>query len=97
MRYFDLQVIGYAGVDFNSNTLTTEEAKKACSALEEDGTEGILATVITDSVEAMKAKIRRIVRAREEDGTESQIGTEQGHCPLLGPAGAMREARPVLT
>ena len=73
MRYFDLQVNGYAGVDFNSNTLTTEEAKKACSALEEDGTEGILATVITDSVEAMKAKIRRIVRAREEDETVRRV------------------------
>ena len=30
MRYFDLQVNGYAGVDFNSIALTTEEAKQAC-------------------------------------------------------------------
>ena len=67
MRYFDLQVNGYAGIDFNSDTLTTEQAKVACSALEEDGNEGILATIITDSPESMKAKMRRIVRAREED------------------------------
>ena len=55
MRYFDLQVNGYAGIDFNSDTLTTEQAKVACSALEEDGNEGILATIITDSPESMKA------------------------------------------
>ena len=95
MRYFDLQVNGYAGVDFNSNTLTTEEAKKACSALEEDGTEGILATVITDSVEAMKAKIRRIVRAREEDGTVRRVVVGihiEG--PFLNPADGFIGAHP---
>jgi len=95
MKYFDLQVNGYAGVDFNSSTLTTEEAKRACSALEEDGIEGVLATVITDSVEAMKAKIRRIVRAREGDETVRRmiVGIHiEG--PFLNPADGFIGAHP---
>ncbi len=95
MKYFDLQVNGYAGVDFNSNTLTTEEAKRACSALEEDGNEGVLATVITDSVKAMKEKIRRIVRAREEDKTVRRmvVGIHiEG--PFLNPADGFIGAHP---
>jgi N-acetylglucosamine-6-phosphate deacetylase len=95
MRYFDLQVNGYAGVDFNSDTLTTEQAELACSALEEDGTGGILATVITDSVDAMKAKIRRIVRAREEDETVRRVVVGihiEG--PFLNPADGFIGAHP---
>ncbi len=67
MSYFDLQVNGYAGIDFNSDALTTEQARVACEAMLEDGTTGALATVITDSMEGMKGKLRRLVRAREED------------------------------
>lgn len=67
MSYFDLQVNGYAGVDFNGAALPPDEARRACEALREDGTEGILATVITDSIPAMVGKLQRIVRARESD------------------------------
>ena len=35
--------------------------------MQEDGTTGALATVITDSIESMKGKLQRLVRAREED------------------------------
>ncbi len=67
MRYFDLQVNGYAGIDFNAGAMTTEQVREACAALKEDGTEGFLATVITDEMESMKAKLRVLARAREED------------------------------
>lgn len=68
MSYFDLQINGYAGVDFCSLDLTGEDMRKACEALAADGVDGILATLITDSVEALCAKLRGMVRMREEDG-----------------------------
>ena len=43
--YFDLQVNGYGGVDFNSDALTAEDLHKACSALQADGVAGILAAI----------------------------------------------------
>jgi N-acetylglucosamine-6-phosphate deacetylase len=67
MSYFDLQINGYAGVDFCSNDLTGEEMRRACEALAADGIGGILATLITDSVDALCAKLERMVRFREED------------------------------
>ena len=73
MSYFDLQVNGYAGIDFNGDSLTSEQARSACEALLEDGTTGILATVITDSMEAMKEKLGRIVRVREEDDIVKEV------------------------
>lgn len=67
MSYFDLQVNGYAGIDFNAASLTAQDVRFACEAMKEDGTEGALATVITDSMESMKEKLQNLVRAREED------------------------------
>jgi N-acetylglucosamine-6-phosphate deacetylase len=67
MSYFDLQINGYAGVDFCSLDLTGEEMRRACEALAADGIDGILATIITDSVEALCAKLRGMVRFRESD------------------------------
>ena len=51
--YVDLQVNGYAGVDFNGGQLTTESVQFACERLAHDGVEAILATFITDDVQRM--------------------------------------------
>lgn len=67
MAYFDLQVNGYAGVDFCSSNLTLEDCRKACEALKADGIDQFLATMITDTVPALEAKLKRFVRFREED------------------------------
>ncbi len=66
---FDLQVNGYAGVDFNADDLTAADAVRACRRLADDGVAGILATVITDRLEVMRRRIERIVAAREADAT----------------------------
>ncbi len=95
MSFFDLQVNGYAGIDFNSGALTTEEARVACEAMREDGTTGALATVITDSMEGMKGKLRRLVKAREEDEVvrETLAGLHiEG--PFLNPAHGFIGAHP---
>jgi len=65
--YVDLQVNGYAGIDFNTESLTGEQLHQACQALERDGVQGILATLITDDISALQRKIARIVQIREQD------------------------------
>jgi len=65
--YFDVQINGYAGVDFNSATLTLEQLRTACLRLQADNVDGILLTLITDSIPSLQAKIRNIVKLRKQD------------------------------
>ncbi len=58
--FVDLQVNGYLGVDFNSDDLSPEGMHKACEAVRASGVVGILATVITDRIETMSARLARI-------------------------------------
>ncbi|MCP5540543.1 MAG: N-acetylglucosamine-6-phosphate deacetylase [Akkermansiaceae bacterium] len=67
MRPFDIQVNGYAGADYCSADLTLEQTRHACDELAADGVDGILATVITDTVEALCAKLAKLVAFREAD------------------------------
>lgn len=67
MGYFDLQVNGYAGVDFNSDAVGAEDLHRACAQLAEDGTEQFLATIITDHLPVMSARLRRLVELRQQD------------------------------
>ena len=64
---FDIQVNGYAGADFCSRDLTLDQCRRACDELAADGTAGILATVITDSIEGIAAKLARLVSFRAQD------------------------------
>lgn len=73
MKPFDLQVNGYAGGDFCSESLTAEQLHRACEALHEDGVDGILATVITDSVDRLAAKLANLARLREADPLASEL------------------------
>jgi N-acetylglucosamine-6-phosphate deacetylase len=67
MRFVDLQVNGYNGVDFNDDGLSADALRHACEALREDGIEGILATVITDTVSALERRLARLAELRESD------------------------------
>lgn len=71
--FIDLQVNGYAGIDFNQNDLNAEDLHKACAKLKEDGVKGILATIITASIEEMTMRLRRIVKLREQDPLVKEI------------------------
>lgn len=64
---FDIQVNGYAGADFCSQSLTLEQCRRACDELTADGFAGILATVITDSIAGICTKLARLVAFREQD------------------------------
>lgn len=64
---FDIQVNGYAGADFCSRDLTLEQCRRACVELAADGFTGILATVITDTVDGISAKLARLAAFRDQD------------------------------
>ncbi|MCA9231506.1 MAG: N-acetylglucosamine-6-phosphate deacetylase [Planctomycetales bacterium] len=66
-EYVDLQVNGYLGVDFNSDQLTAEDLHTACAAIRESGVAGILATIITDHMEVMVARLSRLRQLHEAD------------------------------
>ncbi|MCP5061924.1 MAG: N-acetylglucosamine-6-phosphate deacetylase, partial [Ignavibacteriae bacterium] len=72
-KYFDIQVNGYAGIDFNQNNLTAENLKHACLKLVEDGVEGIFATIITAELSDMISRIKQLVFHREHDSTICKI------------------------
>ena len=65
--YIDLQINGYAGVDFNQDDLAEADLHLACERLREDGVAGILATIITDEIPLMEARLARIAAIREQD------------------------------
>ncbi len=65
--YFDLQVNGYAGIDFQSDELTADQMHSACEALQRDGVAGILATIVTDDVDKMSRRLAKVVELRERD------------------------------
>ena len=59
--YVDLQVNGYAGIDFNA--MRSDRAtiwSRPVSGSADDGTETFLATIITAPVDEMVAKIARL-------------------------------------
>jgi N-acetylglucosamine-6-phosphate deacetylase len=63
VQYVDLQVNGYAGVDFNGDRLAADDLQAACEAMRADGVAQFLATIITDDLEVMAARAQRLVNA----------------------------------
>jgi N-acetylglucosamine-6-phosphate deacetylase len=65
--YVDLQVNGYADVDFNADELSAERVAAVCQRLRNEGVAAILATVITADIEAMCQRLANICRMRDAD------------------------------
>jgi N-acetylglucosamine-6-phosphate deacetylase len=65
--YVDLQVNGYGGIDFNKVGLTAEELHGACERLEADGVEAFLATIITEQLDPMCARLATLAALRDRD------------------------------
>lgn len=64
--WIDLQVNGYAGIDFNSPLLTVEAVKTATERLAAAGTIGYLPTLITGNPETILHSIRTVIQARQK-------------------------------
>jgi N-acetylglucosamine-6-phosphate deacetylase len=94
-RFFDLQVNGYAGVDFNQDDLSAEDLHRACAKLAADGVEGILATIITEKLPQMVARIHRLAELRQHDPlVERLVAGIHVEGPFLNPADGYRGAHP---
>jgi N-acetylglucosamine-6-phosphate deacetylase len=61
----DLQVNGYAGIDFQQDDLTEEELIRASRGLRESGCTRFLLTLITDAWPKMTARLRHLRELRE--------------------------------
>src|SRR5438477_8247087 len=93
--YFDLQVNGYFGVDFQDDALNAEDLHRACAALDSDGVAGILATIITEDVAVMERRLRRIVELRQRDPlAERIIAGLHIEGPFISPLDGYRGAHP---
>ena len=75
MSPFDIQVNGYAGTDFNCDDLTAEGLHHACKSLREDGCHSILATFITNTVDKLTHRMKRLVELREHDPLAREVIT----------------------
>lgn len=95
MKYFDIQVNGYGGVDFNQEGLSPEDLHAACKTMKQDGVEGFLATVITEDIAQMCTCLARLVELREQDPlVEKMLVGFHIEGPFLNEEAGYRGAHP---
>lgn len=93
--FIDLQVNGYAGVDFNSDDLSDEAFVETCRRLRSDGVDRFLPTIITDDLPVMAARIGRIAEAcRSIKEVASVVAGIHVEGPFLSPIEGFIGAHP---
>lgn len=93
--FIDLQVNGYAGIDFNSDVVTTAAIRAACEQLMGDGVDHILATIITASQVQMESRLRKLSDAIDSDPIVSKmIAGLHIEGPFLNPSDGTVGAHP---
>lgn len=96
MGFIDLQVNGYAGVDFNSDDLSLAGMERVCACLLEQGVEGMLATVITDAVPVMERRLKRLAELHAASAlVQSVVKGIHIEGPFLNSLPGYRGAHPV--
>ncbi|MCL2305977.1 MAG: hypothetical protein FWC43_11600 [Planctomycetaceae bacterium] len=88
----DLQVNGFAGVDFNADTLTVREVELACEALHRESVAYFLPTLVTNDPAVLKRNLRTILQADDRD----KAGILGFHLegPFISPCDGARGAHP---
>jgi N-acetylglucosamine-6-phosphate deacetylase len=93
--FFDIQINGFAGVDFNRPDLTTAELLRAVRAMWPTGVTQSLPTVVTAPVPNLCKTLRAIARAREEEPIlRRAIPGIHLEGPFLAPDDGPRGAHP---
>ncbi len=87
--FVDLQVNGFAGVDFGDPVLTSERVLQAVAAIEKTGVTRFLPTLITSSFETWSTCARTLVRTRH-----SAIAGVHMEGPYISPEDGPRGAHP---
>ncbi len=94
--FLDIQVNGFAGVDFNRPALTAEELRRAMRAMWKHGVTRFLPVVITAPAPSMEGTLRALARAREQDPLLTRaIPGIHLEGPFLSPADGPRGAHPL--
>jgi N-acetylglucosamine-6-phosphate deacetylase len=92
--FVDLQVNGFAGVDFNDPNATVDEIGRALDAMFSTGVTRCLPTVITGPADAMLASLRNLRRAQLELPHGRAIAGFHVEGPHIDPADGPRGAHP---
>jgi len=93
--FFDLEVNGFAGVDFNRPALTAEELHRAMATMWRHGVARFLVTAITAPLPQLEAMLRAVAQAREEDAALAYaIPGIHLEGPFLAPEDGPRGAHP---
>ena len=92
--FVDLQVNGFAGVDFNDPNTPVEEIGRALDAMFATGVTRCLPTVITGPPDAMLASLRNLRRAQTELPHGRAIAGFHVEGPHIGPEDGPRGAHP---
>lgn len=98
--FIDLQVNGFAGVDYNSPSSTQEEIARSLRAQFACGVTRLFPTVITGSPERMMAALRNLAAAKEsiaESAAPESRAMEAFHLegPYISPHDGPRGAHPL--
>ncbi|RAV21767.1 N-acetylglucosamine-6-phosphate deacetylase [Paenibacillus contaminans] len=89
----DLQINGYAGLDFNTLPLAVETVQQATRLLLAQGVTSYLPTIITNSPEAIEEAMKSIAAACEADRlTDSTIAGIHLEGPFISPEDGARGA-----
>ncbi len=87
--FIDLQVNGFAGVDFNDPACTDDDVTRACDAMRATGVTRFLPTIITGPLDRFNACARRV--ARHADRAIAGLHVEG---PYISPLDGTRGAHP---
>jgi len=92
--FIDLQVNGFAGVDYNSPSVSHEEIERSIRALFTTGVTRFLPTVITGSPDGMLGALRNLAQARAAGGVMLAIEGFHVEGPHISPEDGPRGAHP---
>lgn len=94
-RWFDFQVNGFAGVDFQAEDLTLAQLEIAVAGLHRHGTAAVLATLITDTIDSLCRKLVRFEELRAlSPRVAAAIPGYHIEGPWLSPEPGYRGAHP---
>jgi N-acetylglucosamine-6-phosphate deacetylase len=92
--FIDLQVNGFAGVDFNAPDTPHDQIARAIRAIASTGVTRFFPTVITASPEAMRAALRNLADAREKLAFGEAMEAFHVEGPHIAPEDGPRGAHP---
>src|SRR5687767_12028599 len=94
-RWFDFQINGFGGIDFQATTLSLAEMEHAVAVMLQHGVAGIFLTLITDEIDAHCRRLENFENLRQRSTTIAKmIVGYHIEGPWLSPEPGYRGAHP---